>query len=151
MNLFALSHPCGGNLARMPARRRIPLEQGRKAVAGLADLPQPSQSAEPEVATAVRYLLEELATRHPGRLVEVRVPPWGAVQCAPPHVGRSAAAGGLSVHTRGTPPHVVECQPWAWIALATGRAAWQEMVEAGLVQASGHQADLSAIFPLIEP
>jgi hypothetical protein len=90
------------------------------------------------VATAVRYTLEELAQRAPGRSVEVRVPPYGAVQCVEgPR------------HTRGTPPNVIETDPATWLALATGRLSWSDAAESGAVRASGLRADLSAYLPLV--
>jgi hypothetical protein len=82
---------------------------------------------------AVRVLLADLARRAPGRSVEVRVPPYGAVQCGPgPR------------HTRGTPPNVVETDPITWVLLATGRLPWGEAVAQGRVRASGTRADISA-------
>lgn len=87
--------------------------------------------------TAVRFTLEELADVAPGRSVEVRVPPDGAVQ---------AVEGPR--HTRGTPPNVVETDPETWLGLATGMVAWDEAVRAGKVSASGERADLTAWLPL---
>ncbi|QOC94689.1 hypothetical protein D0Q02_22425 [Micromonospora craniellae] len=87
--------------------------------------------------TAVRTLLATLAERAPGRSVEVRVPPYGAVQCVPgPR------------HTRGTPPNTVEMDPQTWVALAAGRLDWERAVTEGRVRASGARADLSAYLPL---
>ena len=87
---------------------------------------------------AVTYLLGVLADRAPGRAVEVRVPPYAAVQCIEgPR------------HTRGTPPNVVETDPATWIALAAGRTGWAEAVAAGKVRASGPRSDLSARLPLL--
>ena len=87
---------------------------------------------------AVRLLLTALAARAPGKSVEVRVPPYGATQCVEgPR------------HTRGTPPNVVECAAGTWLELATGRIGWSDAVDAGLVQASGERADLSALLPLM--
>jgi hypothetical protein len=86
---------------------------------------------------AVRFLLDSLAQRAPGRAVEVRVPPYAAVQCV---------AGPR--HTRGTPPNVVETDPATWLALATGRLDWAAAVAAGRVRASGPRSDLSAYLPL---
>ena len=87
---------------------------------------------------AVTFLLGLLAGRAPGRAVEVRVPPYAAVQCIEgPR------------HTRGTPPNVVETYPVTWIALAAGRAGWAEAVATGKVRASGPRADLSAWLPLL--
>ena len=89
------------------------------------------------VATAVRYTLEELAVRHPGRSVEVRVPPFGAVQCIE---GPS--------HKRGTPPNVLETDARTWLSLATGVLHWSRALDSGAVRASGQRADLSAQLPL---
>jgi hypothetical protein len=89
------------------------------------------------VRDAVRELLADLRTRAPGRSVEVRIPPYGAIQCIEgPR------------HTRGTPPNVVETDPLTWIEIATGRKPWHEAVTAGKIRASGVRADLSAYLPL---
>ena len=88
-------------------------------------------------ALAVRYLLQVLAEASPGKSVEVRVPPWGAVQ---------VVEG--PTHTRGTPPNVVELEPATFIAIATGSLDWASAVAAGRVQASGARSDLSDLFPL---
>jgi Bacterial SCP ortholog len=86
---------------------------------------------------AARYLLYLLAARHPGRVLEVRVPPVAAVQCLPG-----------PVHTRGTPPNVVETDPLTWIRLAAGRLGWADAVGSGAVHASGPRADLAPYLPL---
>jgi len=86
---------------------------------------------------ATRYLLQVLAERAEGNTVEVRVPPFGAVQ---------AIEGPR--HTRGTPPNVIETDAATWLALATGSLSWTAAVAAGAVQASGQRADLSAYLPL---
>ena len=87
---------------------------------------------------ATRSLLDKLAARAPGRAVEVRVPPYAAVQCVEgPR------------HTRGTPPNVVEMDPVTWVLLATGRLSWTDAVAAGRVSASGPRADLSGLLPLL--
>lgn len=89
------------------------------------------------LAGAVRALLRALATAAPGRSVEVRVPPYGAVQCIEgPR------------HTRGTPSNVVETDPVTWIAVATGRLGWAEAVAAGRIRTSGTRADLSRHVPV---
>ena len=87
--------------------------------------------------TAARYLLYLFADRHPGRILEVRVPPAAAVQCLPG-----------PVHTRGTPPNVVETDPLTWIRLATGRLRWTDAVSSRDVHASGPRADLGSYLPL---
>ena len=86
---------------------------------------------------AVRVLLAALAADAPGRSVEVRVPPYGAVQCV---------AGPR--HTRGTPPNVVETDPLTWVQIATGRVSWADAVDAGRIRASGNRADLGGYLPV---
>ena len=86
---------------------------------------------------SVRALLAELTARAPGHSVEVRVPPFGAVQCV---------AGPR--HTRGTPPNVIETDPTTWIKVATGRLAWPDAVRSGAIRASGIRTDLSVLLPL---
>ncbi len=88
-------------------------------------------------ALAVRYLLQVLADHAPGNSVEVRVPPFGAVQCVE---GPN--------HTRGTPPNVVEMDATTWLDLATGSETWAAAVAADRVSASGSRADLSEVLPL---
>ena len=97
------------------------------------------QTPRADLATAVRYALEELSVVAPGRSVEVRVPPFGAVQCV---------AG--TTHTRGTPPNVVETDAQTWLAVATGALSWDAAWEAGTLRVSGHRADLTAYLPLVK-
>ena len=85
----------------------------------------------------VKHFLAVLAERAPGTSVEVRVPPYAAVQ----------AVAGVR-HTRGTPPAVVELDADTWIALATGSLTWPEAESSGRVRASGERADLSPLLPL---
>jgi hypothetical protein len=84
-----------------------------------------------------KHFLAVLESRAPGHSVEVRVPPYAAVQVIP----------GVR-HTRGTPPAVVETDPEIWIALATGTLSWADAEAAGKVRASGERADLTAYLPL---
>src|SRR5690606_30999047 len=103
------------------ASRRIDTDTGRAALAAVV-----AGSAErADTATAVRYLLQLLAEKAPGRSVEVRVPPFGAVQ----------VVGGPS-HSRGTPPNVVELDATTWIGLATGSLEWGDAAAEGRIQAS---------------
>jgi uncharacterized protein (TIGR03083 family) len=90
------------------------------------------------LVTATRALAEIFAAQQPGRSVELRVPPFVAVQ---------AVAGPR--HTRGTPPNVVETDPLTWLRLATGRITWADAVAAGAVRASGTRADLSGYLPVL--
>jgi uncharacterized SCP-like protein len=87
---------------------------------------------------AARYLLGRLAAQAPGRAVEVRVPPYAAVQCIEgPR------------HTRGTPPNLVEMDPVTWVRLAVGLTSWGDAVASGAVRASGVRADLTAYLPVL--
>jgi hypothetical protein len=120
----------------MPPRRRIPLAEGREALRLWRV--DPSAAPKATVATAVRFTLEELESRAPGRTLEVRVPPYGAVQCVEgPR------------HTRGTPPNVIETDAQTWLDLATGQADWAGAVSAGTVHASGLRATLADLLPLL--
>src|SRR5674476_267438 len=101
----------------MPPRRRISLVEGLEALrVWRAD---PSAAQRTTVAAAVRFTLEELESRAPGRTLEVRVPPYGAVQCV---------AGPR--HTRGTPPNVIETDARTWLDLVTGQADWADTASA---------------------
>ena len=86
----------------------------------------------------MRYSLQLLAEQAPGGTVEVRVPPYAAVQCVEG-----------PKHTRGTPPNVIETDPSTWLALATGALSWSDARAAGRVQASGQRADLSGLLPIV--
>lgn len=109
------------------SKKKIPAEIGEAALANQADL-----------ATAVRYLLQLIEQRSPGRSVELRVPPYGAIQCIE----------GLN-HRRGTPPNVVEISPEVFVSICLGKTSWQQEVENGKVLASGEQAkELADLFPL---
>lgn len=120
------------------ARRRISEADGRSALAAVAGSAGTESAERAVIATAVRYLLEELAEIAPGKSVEVRVPPFGAVQCV----------GGLT-HTRGTPPNVIETDAGTWIGLATGSLTWDEAVSSARVIASGSRANLEGLLPIM--
>lgn len=90
-----------------------------------------------ERRAAVKAALAELSERAPGRSVEVRVPPFAAVQVIPG-----------ATHRRGTPPAVVETDAATWLALAVGRLTWKQAVSEGRVNASGARSDLSEYLPL---
>ena len=117
----------------MAVRRKIEPVAGSAAV----DAVLAGASDRETVALAVRYLLEVLASDFEGHTVEVRVPPWGAVQ---------AIEGPR--HTRGTPPNVIETDAPTWIALATGSLGWEAAVAAARASASGQRADLREVLPL---
>lgn len=97
---------------------------------------QPTRTA---LAAAVRLTARTLEDIAPGNSVEVRVPPFVAVQCVEgPR------------HTRGTPPNVVETDPRSWLSLVVGDAVFDELVTEGAVSASGARAgDIAAWLPLV--
>jgi len=118
------------------AKRRIHESDGMAALRSVLA----GEGERLQLATAVRFLLEELAERAPGNSLEVRVPPFGATQCV---------AGPR--HTRGTPPNVIECDPHSWIELATGTLEWSAALASARISASGTRASLDGLLPLVRP
>ena len=117
-------------------RRKIAEPEGQEAIQAYLE----GLATDEQLATAVRFLLEELGSNHPGNSVEVRIPPLGAVQCIE---GPS--------HSRGTPANVVEMDPASWIELALGRISFEELILAGKLSASGNRSDLTGLFPIFKP
>jgi len=126
------------------AKRRIPVTDGLAAVSALrvgteAERAGASARENPTLATAVRFLLEDLAERQPGNSVEVRVPLFGAVQCV---------AG--PDHRRGTPPNVVEMSAQTWLSLALGEESVEKALAEGRLLASGTRAlEFANVLPLM--
>jgi hypothetical protein len=106
-------------------------------VAGALARLRAGEAERADLKLLAKHFLALLEERAPGRSVEVRVPPYAAVQ----------VVEGVR-HTRGTPPAVVETDALTWIALATGEIAWDEAVEQGRVTASGERTDLTSLLPL---
>jgi Bacterial SCP ortholog len=116
----------------MAARERVDPTKTRRAVLAIADWLRDETRPAPEraaVATAVRLTARTLAAMAPGASVEVRVPPFVAVQCV---------SGPR--HTRGTPPNVVETDPRTWLLLATGLSSLAEAKTTGALTLSGSRA-----------
>jgi hypothetical protein len=90
-----------------------------------------------EILQEVKATLALLVEKNPGKAIEVRIPPYAAVQC-----------GEGPKHTRGTPPNVIEMDAETWLALAHGSRTWADAYDAGLINASGVRADLSNLLPL---
>lgn len=111
----------------MPVRRAVPAE----VEAALA------RRDPADVKLLTQHFLAVLVERAPGRSVEVRIPPYAAVQAVP----------GVR-HSRGTPPAVVETDAATWLDLATGALTWADAVAKGRVIASGERADLTPYLPL---
>jgi hypothetical protein len=116
----------------MAARRTADPAKTRQAVSALADWLRDDAVAVPDrtvLADAVRLTARTLAAMAPGASVEVRVPPFVAVQCI---------SGPR--HTRGNPPNVVETDARTWLLLATGLLSVTDAAEAGALQMSGSRA-----------
>ncbi len=94
-----------------------------------------------ELAGASRTVCALLARRYPGGTVELRIPPFAAVQLGIGDRGR---------HTRGTPPNVVQMEPVVLLRLAGGSLTWEEALATHAVRASGIRSDLDLIWPLPE-
>ena len=104
-------------------------------LAWLAGGPAPERSV---LRAAVKESLAAVASAAPGHSVEVRVPPFGAVQCV---------AGPR--HGRGNPPNVVEADPRTWLALVMGHLSWAEAVRTGRLSASGTRTEeVARLLPL---
>jgi hypothetical protein len=126
----------------MAARQRADPAQTRQAVLAITDWlrdesrPAPDRDA---LATAVRLTARTLAAVAPGGSVEVRIPPFAAVQCI---------SGPR--HTRGTPPNVVETDPRTWLLLATGLSRLEQAKASGVLTLSGSRAgEIAQWLPLI--
>src|ERR1700755_118607 len=114
-----------------------PAHNNSEAVAAALDALD--HGAEPERAAlrdASRALLAELSRRAPGRSVEVRIPPFGAIQCV---------AGPR--HTRGTPPNVVETDPVTWVLVATERVSWADALSDGRLRVTVIRLELTELVP----
>ena len=126
----------------MAARRSVDPAKTRAAVSAVADwlrddgLPEPGRT---ELGDAVRLTARTLAAIAPGASVEVRVPPFVAVQCI---------SG--PEHRRGNPPNVVEADPRTWLLLATGLLNVADAVAGGALRLSGARAaEIGHWMPLV--
>src|ERR1700761_7807793 len=126
----------------MAARHHADPEKTREAVRALEDWlrddtrPAPSRA---DLAAAVRLTARTLAAQAPGACVEVRIPPFVAVQCI---------SGPR--HTRGTPPNVVETDPRTWLLLATGLLQAADASVTGALRLSGSRAaEIQSWLPLV--
>jgi hypothetical protein len=92
-----------------------------------------------KILLEVKESLARLAEIYPGKAIEVRIPPYAAVQC-----------GDGPKHTRGTPPNVIEMQAQTWLQLVSGSLSWSDAYNDGLISASGVRADLSHLLPFTD-
>jgi hypothetical protein len=90
---------------------------------------------DPQIAVAVKEILDLIKKISPGKAVELRIPPYGAIQCV---------AG--SNHKRGTPPNTVEMSARVLIQLRSNPKMWARLVASGQISASGVASDLSSVF-----
>ncbi|RDI30323.1 hypothetical protein DEU38_106131 [Rhodococcus sp. AG1013] len=126
----------------MPARRAVDPAELRSALLAVGPWLRGEDETKParaDLAAAVRLSARTLEQIAPGSSVEVRVPPFVAVQCIEgPR------------HTRGTPPNVVETDPRTWLLLATGRLGFDDAAAGGSLSASGSRAgEIAHWLPLI--
>jgi Bacterial SCP ortholog len=126
----------------MAARDRADPVKTREAVGAVEEWlrddtrPVPSRA---DLAAAVRLTARTLTAQAPGASVEVRIPPFVAVQCI---------SGPR--HTRGTPPNVVETDPRTWLLLATGLLEVTDASAAGALRLSGSRAgEIQTWLPLV--
>jgi hypothetical protein len=126
----------------MAARHQADPVKTREAVRALEEWlrddtrPVPSRT---DLAAAVRLTARTLAAQAPGASVEVRIPPFVAVQCI---------SGPR--HTRGTPPNVVETDPRTWLLLVTGLLGVSDATAAGALRLSGSRAgEIQSWLPLV--
>jgi hypothetical protein len=114
----------------------------KAAISPVADWLRDPQVPKPDraqLAAAVRATARAVAAFAPGKSVELRIPPYVAVQCVEgPR------------HTRGTPPNVAETDPRTWLLLATGLLSYAEATESGVLIASGTRAsEIARWLPIV--
>ena len=88
-----------------------------------------------DIKAQVKQILKIVQELAPGRSVELRIPPYAAIQCV---------EGGN--HRRGTPPNVVEMAPETLMALSQNPLKWDELLGKGLILASGTNTNLGDLF-----
>ena len=94
-------------------------------------------SRDRQILAEVKRTLALLALKAPGKAIEVRIPPYAAIQC-----------GDGPIHTRGTPPNLIEMKADTWLSLVKGAISWDQALASGQVRASGARADLRPYLPL---
>ena len=90
---------------------------------------------DPEIMSQVKTILAKISKIAPGHAVELRIPPYSAIQCVEG-----------PKHTRGTPPNVVEMSAEVLFDISTGKINWTSAISDGRISASGERSDLSALF-----
>jgi hypothetical protein len=90
---------------------------------------------DPEIMSQVKEVLAKISKLAPGHAVELRIPPYSAIQCVEG-----------PKHTRGTPPNVVEMSAEVLFDIVGGKINWPDAISDGRISASGERSDLSALF-----
>ena len=90
---------------------------------------------DPEIMSQVKEVLAKISKLAPGHAVELRIPPYSAIQCVEG-----------PKHTRGTPPNVVEMSAEVLFEIVGGKINWPDAISDGRISASGERSDLSALF-----
>lgn len=90
---------------------------------------------DPEIMSQVKEILAKISKIAPGHAVELRIPPYSAIQCVEG-----------PKHTRGTPPNVVEMSAEVLFDISAGKINWPDAIADGRISASGERSDLSALF-----
>ena len=90
---------------------------------------------DPEIMSQVKTILANISKLAPGHAVELRIPPYSAIQCVEG-----------PKHTRGTPPTVVEMSAEVLFDIVGGKINWPDAISDGRISASGERSDLSALF-----
>jgi hypothetical protein len=90
---------------------------------------------DPEIMSQVKEILAKISKLAPGHAVELRIPPYSAIQCVEG-----------PKHTRGTPPNVVEMSADVLFDISAGKITWDDAVGDGRISASGERSDLSSLF-----
>ena len=88
-----------------------------------------------DIKAQVKLILRLVQEVAPGRSVELRIPPYAAIQCF-----------GGRTHRRGTPPNVVEMKAETLIRLLESPDLWDQFCDLGAILASGTNSNLSNLF-----
>jgi len=88
-----------------------------------------------EIKIQVKQILKVIEKIAPGKSVELRIPPYAAIQCV---------EGGN--HRRGTPPNVVEMDAQTLLKLSKSPQNWDQLCSAGAISASGTNSNLAELF-----
>ncbi len=88
-----------------------------------------------QIMQQVKEILAQISKIAPGHAVELRIPPYSAIQCVEG-----------PKHTRGTPPNVVEMSADSLFELVNGKLDWDAGIDNGAIHASGERSNLKELF-----